>query len=127
LKITLWTSAALVVLLARLCTGPFLFPEPDEDEQASFQYPRPAPEVRHAVITTGTSFSRLDVPWRLPWRGPGDVLPHRRQPCLHYAAATMQDGIWGGTTAEERRVLRRIAAPLLNARARGERETSMVS
>ena len=50
-----------------------------------------------------------------------------RQPCLHYAAATMQDGIWGGTTAEERRVLRRIAEPLLNARARGERETSMVS
>ncbi len=39
----------------------------------------------------------------------------------------MQDGIWGGTTAEERRVLPRIAAPLLNARARGERETSMVS
>ncbi len=33
-----------------------------------------------------------------------------RLPCLHYAAATKQDGIWGGTTADERRAMREQAA-----------------
>jgi WhiB family redox-sensing transcriptional regulator len=29
-----------------------------------------------------------------------------RQPCLSYAVTSLQDGIWGGMTAEERRVNR---------------------
>ncbi|MFY9888546.1 MAG: hypothetical protein WAK71_09580 [Streptosporangiaceae bacterium] len=37
-------------------------------------------------------------------------------PEMFFPIATMQDGIWGGTTAEERRVLRRLVAPLLNPR-----------
>ncbi|HUC27169.1 MAG TPA: WhiB family transcriptional regulator [Streptosporangiaceae bacterium] len=34
-----------------------------------------------------------------------------RQPCLHYAVATFQEGIWGGTTTEERNGLRGPAQP----------------
>ncbi len=37
-----------------------------------------------------------------------------RLPCLHYAAETMQDGIWGGTTTDERRAL--LRPPLARSR-----------
>src|ERR1700691_5888683 len=32
-----------------------------------------------------------------------------RDPCLSYGLATRQDGIWGGTTLEERRTIRQPA------------------
>jgi len=32
-----------------------------------------------------------------------------RDPCLSYGLATTQDGIWGGTTLEERRTIRQQA------------------
>jgi WhiB family transcriptional regulator, redox-sensing transcriptional regulator len=34
-----------------------------------------------------------------------------RQPCLRYAMATIQDGIWGGTTTDERSGLRGPSRP----------------
>jgi WhiB family redox-sensing transcriptional regulator len=35
-----------------------------------------------------------------------------RRSCLAYALRTRQDGIWGGTTTEERRAIRRSPAAL---------------
>ncbi len=35
-----------------------------------------------------------------------------RVPCLSYGVQTRQDGIWGGTTAEERSAIRRQAEPV---------------
>jgi len=42
-----------------------------------------------------------------------------RAGCLSYALETMPDGIWGGTTLEERRAARRSSVRRASARSRG--------
>lgn len=58
------------------------------------------PEIFFPIATTGPALDQISAAKAICRRCAV------RQPCLSYAAATMQDGIWGGTTRDERRALR---------------------
>jgi WhiB family transcriptional regulator, redox-sensing transcriptional regulator len=93
------------------------------------------PELDHAVTECRHGPLRLDVAGRLPKRGSRTVFPVTtygaalrqvnaakavcracavRAACLSFGLQTSQDGIWGGTTPEERRALRRQKALTLH-------------
>jgi WhiB family redox-sensing transcriptional regulator len=60
------------------------------------------PELFFPVGTTGAALIQIDQA-----KAVCDICP-AKAPCLQFALATNQDsGIWGGTSEEERRALRR--------------------
>ena len=60
------------------------------------------PDLFFPVGTTGQALEQIDHA-----KAVCDVCP-AKTPCLEFALATNQDsGVWGGTSEEERRVLRR--------------------
>jgi len=63
------------------------------------------PEIFFPMAATGPALGQISAAKAICIRCPV------RQPCLHYAVATIQDGIWGGTTTEERNGLRGPSRP----------------
>jgi WhiB family transcriptional regulator, redox-sensing transcriptional regulator len=59
------------------------------------------PDLFFPIGTTGPALVQIDTAKRICERCPV------REPCLHWALKSGEDsGVWGGTTGEERRVLR---------------------
>lgn len=63
------------------------------------------PEIFFPMAATGPALGQISAAKAICSRCPV------RHPCLHYAVATIQDGIWGGTTTEERSGLRGPSRP----------------
>jgi WhiB family transcriptional regulator, redox-sensing transcriptional regulator len=63
------------------------------------------PEIFFPMAATGRALDQISAAKAICSRCPV------RQPCLRYAVATIQDGIWGGTTTDERSGLRGPSRP----------------